>query len=61
MGSSPVFSGLAQPAGRDVLRSLHRLQACQPRLLINAAQARREKELVNTDHGNKGMGTVEVT
>ena len=61
MGSSPVFSGLAELAGRDVLRSLHGLQACQHRLLINAAQPRRKEEFVSRDHGNKGVGIVEVT
>lgn len=61
MGSSPVFSGLAELAGRDVLRSLRGLQACQHRLLINAAQTRREGEFVNGDHGNKGVGVVVVT
>lgn len=55
-----MFSGLAELAGRDVLRSLHGLQACQHRLLINAAQTRREDECVSRDHGNKSVGTVEV-
>lgn len=61
MGSSPVFSGLAELAGRDVLRSLHGLQACQHRLLIHAAQTRWEEEFVNIDHGSKGVGIAEVT
>lgn len=56
-----MFSGWAELAGRGVLRSLHGLQACQHRLLISAAQTRQEEELVNRDHGNKGVGIVEVT